>query len=407
MRTPWPSRSAPHHWIASQIDGSPKASPAWMVKWAFSRWRYSKASRCRVGGKPASAPAMSKPDDAAVAPGDGELGDLPRPRLVPHRGEQLPHHDPAAGRRPRPRRSPPARRRRPRRGSARRRRAARGRSGSRRRPRRPRPGPRRTRGRPACRRGRGLHHRDGVVEGLEVAHQRPGVGGLGEPAAQRLRVGRRAARGRISAASSTIVCGRSPPSRWSCSSTLGARRTWSRLGSGAVGSARRSWRHPRTRSPPRSDPMRDLHHARRASPPPPARSSAPATGSTIDQDRVDAVRRRHRRPPVDPRRRRARGRRARSAAPSPTATSRCRCCPCSARRSSASTPPAPSSTTASTRSASPPRSRSAGGSAPTRASPSVTDLPAGKQLTLELDDRDRGRAQARLRRRDASSCCSR
>ena len=40
-----------------------------------------------------------------------------------------------------------------------------------------------------------------------------------------------------------------------------------------------------------------------------------ATGSTIDQDRVDHVRRRHRRPPVDPRRRRARQGRARSAAP--------------------------------------------------------------------------------------------
>ena len=50
MRTPWPSRSAPHHWIASQIDGSPKASPAWMVKWEFSRCRYSNASRWRVGG---------------------------------------------------------------------------------------------------------------------------------------------------------------------------------------------------------------------------------------------------------------------------------------------------------------------------------------------------------------------
>ena len=61
MRTPWPSRSAPHHWIASQMLGSPKASPAWMVKWAFSRRRYSNASRCRVGGNPASAPAMSKP----------------------------------------------------------------------------------------------------------------------------------------------------------------------------------------------------------------------------------------------------------------------------------------------------------------------------------------------------------
>ena len=32
-----------------------------------------------------------------------------------------------------------------------------------------------------------------------------------------------------SAASSTMVEGRSPPSRWSCSSTLGARRTCSRV----------------------------------------------------------------------------------------------------------------------------------------------------------------------------------
>ena len=34
----------------------------------------------------------------------------------------------------------------------------------------------------------------------------------------------------ISAASSMIVCGRSPPSRWSWRSTFGARRTWSRVG---------------------------------------------------------------------------------------------------------------------------------------------------------------------------------
>ena len=61
MRTPWPRRSAPQNWMASQIDGSPKASPAWMVMWKFSRCTYSKASRWRVGGKPFSGPAMSKP----------------------------------------------------------------------------------------------------------------------------------------------------------------------------------------------------------------------------------------------------------------------------------------------------------------------------------------------------------
>ena len=53
--TPWPSRSAPHHCTASQMDGSPKPSPAWMVKWKFSRATYWNASRCLLGGLPASA----------------------------------------------------------------------------------------------------------------------------------------------------------------------------------------------------------------------------------------------------------------------------------------------------------------------------------------------------------------
>ena len=61
MRTPCPRRSAPHHCSASQIDGSPKPSPAWIVMWKFSRATYWKASRCRLGGQPASAPAMSNP----------------------------------------------------------------------------------------------------------------------------------------------------------------------------------------------------------------------------------------------------------------------------------------------------------------------------------------------------------
>ena len=42
-----------------------------------------------------------------------------------------------------------------------------------------------------------------------------------------------------SAASSTIVAGRSPPSRWSCSSTFGARRACSWVTAGpALGSVR-------------------------------------------------------------------------------------------------------------------------------------------------------------------------
>ncbi|SLI47844.1 Uncharacterised protein [Mycobacteroides abscessus subsp. abscessus] len=61
IRTPCPRRSQPQKASASWIDGSPKASPAWMVKCALLARMYSKASRCRVGGYPASAPAMSKP----------------------------------------------------------------------------------------------------------------------------------------------------------------------------------------------------------------------------------------------------------------------------------------------------------------------------------------------------------
>ena len=60
----------------------------------------------------------------------------------------------------------------------------------------------------------------------------------------------------------------------------------------------------------------------------------------------------------------------------------------------------PSSTTASTRCASPTRSWSARGSARTVSIGAVTDIPAGKQLTMRLRRRDRGRGQARLRRRD-------
>ena len=61
IRSPWPSRSAPQIWSASQIDGSPNDSPAWIVMWKFSRRTCSNASRWRVGRKPASGPAMSKP----------------------------------------------------------------------------------------------------------------------------------------------------------------------------------------------------------------------------------------------------------------------------------------------------------------------------------------------------------
>ena len=94
-------------------------------------------------------------DDAPVAVAAGELGDLQRARLVPHRGEQLADHDRvAAGCAGHPLVEARAGRpRRPRRASGRRRGAARGRSAPRRRRRRRRPGPRRTRGHPGQRVG--------------------------------------------------------------------------------------------------------------------------------------------------------------------------------------------------------------------------------------------------------------
>ena len=66
-----------------------------------------------------------------------------------------------------------------------------------------------------------LHHRDGVVERLQVPHQGAGVRRLDEP----LPSSPASVRGNwcpISAASSTIVAGRRPPSRWSCNNTFGA-----------------------------------------------------------------------------------------------------------------------------------------------------------------------------------------
>ena len=180
MRTPWPSRSAPHHCSASQIDGSPNASPAWMVKCAFSRRRYSKASRCRVGGKPASAPAMSKPTTPPSRNAHDELGDLPRAGRVPHRGEQGAHDriGVPGGRGPALALLEPVQHRlaRPRPGTARRSGAARGRTGPRRRRRRRRPGPRRTPRATRCSASRVCITPTVCVEGLQVALQRAGVG---------------------------------------------------------------------------------------------------------------------------------------------------------------------------------------------------------------------------------------
>ena len=83
IETPCPSRSAPHHCSASQIDGSPNDSPAWIVMWKFSRATYWNASRCRLGGLPASAPAMSKPTTPDGSASLGRLAGYVRDRRIP------------------------------------------------------------------------------------------------------------------------------------------------------------------------------------------------------------------------------------------------------------------------------------------------------------------------------------
>ena len=196
--------------------------------------------------------------DAAVAPGDRELGDLAGAGLVPHGGEQLADDDPAAPARPSPRRSRAGPRRRPRRASARRSRAARGRSAPRRTRRRRRPGPPRTRGRPGVSASASCitatvwsnvsRYRSSDPEFADSANQRPSdsasVAGSAWP---------------ISSASSTIVAGRSPPSRWSCSRALGARAIWSAVAGSPV--ADRACADPRR--PAEVAPGAHLHQLRR------------------------------------------------------------------------------------------------------------------------------------------------
>ena len=307
IRTPWPSRSAPHHWIACQIDGSPKASPAWIVKWEFSRWRYSNASRWRVGGNPASAPAMSKPATPRSRQAIASSAISTRPGLVPHRGQQLADDDPAAaGGHPLveallDRRDDLVER------QAAARRAARARSAPRRRRRRRRPGPRRTRGRPASMRRPGLHHGDGVVEGLEVAHQRAGVGRLGEPAAERRRRRRPGSSWPISAASSMIVCGPQPAVEVVVQQDLRGRAGPARVAGRGRSVSRTS--SQATHGQALGAPMRTFTTLDDVA----AAAGAGARHQRLARRRPGPrrrVRRRHRRPPVDPRRRRARAGRA-------------------------------------------------------------------------------------------------
>ena len=205
---------------------------------------------------------MSKPATPAVAVGDGELGDLHRAGRVPHRGEQLADHDPAAG--------------------------------------------------GGCALVEALLHRlDDLVQGepgaqvllggvadLGVDHavgrqvldalarhpgqrrrglhhrRRCGRTSPGSAPASRSRPPRRTSAPSDSAsvagsgwpicpASSRMVAGRSPPSRWSCSSTLGACRIVSRLR--AVGSVAVALIGPSNQTAGQTgDRDARVHHVRRA-----------------------------------------------------------------------------------------------------------------------------------------------
>ena len=230
IRTPWPSRSAPHHWIACQIDGSPNASPAWMVKCDVlplqvlervqvpgGRVARPRRRRCRSRPRPTSryrtASSAISIDRAACRIA---VSSVPTRIGVPAA---------AASRRAR-RRTRPAP------------------------PRPPRPASRpalevllggephlgvddavrgqvlaRTRPPPGAAPSGVCITADRVRERLQVALQRAGVGGVrrtSRPSAAG--VGRGQPRARSRAASSTTVAGRSPPSRWSCSRTFGAPR---------------------------------------------------------------------------------------------------------------------------------------------------------------------------------------
>ena len=216
----------------------------------------------------------------------------------------------------------------------------------------------------------GLHHRDGVGEGLQVALQRARVGRLGEPATQRggvaVGVGGQLVpdlarelehRGRPQPAVEVVVQEHLRRPQHVVAGQGGRLRDGVDHGAilppetrppGTTSRSRRCARSPRsTRSRPRparsSAPPRGSRSPRSASTPSPT-PPVTTSGSTST-------------PSAAPR--------APSVAPSPTATSRSRWSPGWAARSSRSTPPAPSSTTASTRSASRTPCASASACAPT------------------------------------------
>jgi hypothetical protein len=93
IRTPCPSRSAPHHCRACQIEGSPNASPAWIVKCALLALQVLERVEVPGGREAGLRPGDVEADHPVVAVRHGELRDLHRTGRVPHGGEQLAAHD--------------------------------------------------------------------------------------------------------------------------------------------------------------------------------------------------------------------------------------------------------------------------------------------------------------------------
>ena len=246
----------------------------------------------------------------------------------------------------------------------------------------------------------GLHHADGVVEGLQVALQRAGVGGLGEP---RRRATRRSARHRRRAADDRS---RRPGRR---SSGAAARRRGGRAaapsapgGPGpAVGVMRRSFQTARS-GLARLEGMRIFTDSRRGGRRR-RRGARHHRVAEIDQARVnlfaDATDD-HQWIHVDVER----------ATDGPFGGTIAHgyltlsLIPYLGSQVSASRPRARSSTTASTRSASPTRSRSASGSAPTSPSPTSRTCPRASRRPCATRSRSRARPSPPASPRPSSSC---
>ena len=70
------------------MDGSPNASPAWIVMWKFARWMNSNASRWRLGGIALLGAGDIEPDDARHPASARRTPRSPRNGRLAHRGHE-------------------------------------------------------------------------------------------------------------------------------------------------------------------------------------------------------------------------------------------------------------------------------------------------------------------------------